>query len=179
MRKIVAWLFVSLDGVVEAPEQWVLFNDEMGKIVDEQTARADTLLLGRRTYEVFAGSWPERDSTDDPNAAWMNGTRKLVASTSLDRVDWQNSELLTGDVAETLAEIKQEPGKDILVNGSATLVRSLMKAGVLDELGLFIHPLVLGSGARLFEPSGERISSRLLESRTLDTGVLYSRYQPA
>ncbi|PSL08081.1 dihydrofolate reductase [Haloactinopolyspora alba] len=178
MRKIVAWMFMSLDGVIEAPEQWAMFNDEMGKIIDEQAADADTLLLGRRTYEVFAGSWPQRSTADDPHAEWMNSTPKLVASTSLEHVDWQNSELISGGVAETLAEVKQGPGKNILINGSATLVRSLLEAGVLDELGLFVHPLVLGTGTRLFEPDGSRIPLHVTESRTLDTGVLYVRYQP-
>ncbi len=178
MRKIKAWLFVSLDGVAEAPEKWVMFNDEMGEATEAEYAAADTLLLGRRTYEVFAASWPQR-SSDIPNADWMNNTPKIVASTSLDSVDWKNSTLIEGDVAEELSRLKQEDGKNILVNGSATLVRSLLRDNLLDELRLFVHPVVVGSGERLFDDGGDQVKLKLADSQAYGNGVLSLTYQPA
>jgi dihydrofolate reductase len=175
MRKIIASLFVSLDGVIEAPETWHFpyFNDEMGQIVGAQMARRDTMLLGRRTYEEFAKYWP--DQTGDI-ADEMNGTPKLVASTTLDTVEWANSSLIEGDVAAELARVKRGPGRDISIVGSATLVRSLLGAGVLDELHLLVHPIVVGQGQRLFVDGSDSIPLRLAESTTLSTGVLSLTY---
>ena len=180
MRKIVAGLFVSLDGVVESPEQWHFpyFNDEMGAIVGSQMAAADTLLLGRRTYEEFAGYWADKGS-DVEFADQINTIPKLVASTTLDAVDWKNSTLIRGDVAQELRRIKAEPGRDISITGSATLVRSLLRDGLIDELQLLVHPIVVGSGKRLFEEIGDRVPLKLVASRTLGTGVLYLTYAPA
>jgi dihydrofolate reductase len=180
MRKIVAGLYVSLDGVVEAPETWHFpyLNEEMREIIASQLAAADTMLLGRRTYEVFAAYWPDKGS-DIELADQINSTRKLVASTTLESVEWRNSSLIKGDVAEELRRLKQEPGRDISITGSATLVRSLLRAGVLDELRLLVHPIIVGSGERLFADSHERMALKLLESRTLKTGVLYLTYAPA
>jgi dihydrofolate reductase len=179
MRKIVAGLFISLDGVVEAPETWHFpyFNDEMGQIVGDQMAASDTMLLGRRTYQEFAAFWPNQ-GTDLPMAAEMNGVHKLVASTTLDNVDWQNSELIHGDVANDLRRRKQEPGTDISITGSPTLVRSLLEAGVLDELRLLVHPIVVGHGKRLFV-DGPTVPLKLASARTLATGVQYLTYVPA
>jgi dihydrofolate reductase len=178
MRKIVASLFVSLDGVVEAPETWHFpyFNDEMGQIVGDQMAGRDTMLLGRRTYEEFAKFWP--DQTGDI-ADEMNGTPKLVASTTLDTVEWANSTLIKGDVGQALTALKRGPGKDISIVGSATLVRSLLGAGVLDELHLLVHPIVVGRGQRLFADEPDTIPLQLAESTTLSTGVLSLSYARA
>jgi len=179
MRKIVAGLFISLDGVVEAPETWHFpyFNDEMGQIVADQIAASDTMLLGRRTYEEFAAFWPNQ-ADDVPLAPEINGVQKLVASTTLDSVDWQNSELFGGNVADDLRRRKDEPGTDISITGSPTLVRSLLAAGVLDELRLLVHPIVVGHGKRLFG-DGATVPLRLASSRTLETGVQYLVYVPA
>ena len=179
MRKIVAGLFISLDGVVEAPETWHFpyFNDEMGEAVTAQMAAADTMLLGRRTYEDFASFWPNQGS-DVPMADQMNGTPKLVASTTLTSVDWQNSTLIIGTVAEELTRLKQQPGGEISITGSPTLVRSLLRDGVLDELRLLMHPIVVGHGKRLF-PDGEPTTPlELVDSKTFSTGVLYLTYRP-
>ena len=180
MRKIVAGLFISLDGVVEAPETWHFpyFNDEMGEIVGSQMAAADTMLLGRRTYEEFAGYWADKGN-DVEFADQINGSPKLVVSTTLDTVDWQNSSLIRGDVATELRRIKEEPGKDISITGSPTLVRSLLRNGVLDELRLLVHPIVVGHGKRLFEDGGDQVPLRLASARTLSSGVLYLTYVPA
>src|SRR5687768_525378 len=125
MRTITAGLSISLDGVVEAPEQWHFpyFNDEMGEAVASQMADADTMLLGRRTYQEFAAYWPNQGD-DVPLAAAINGTPKLVASTTLESVEWQNSTLIEGDVATELRRLRETPGKKIAITGSVTLVRS-------------------------------------------------------
>lgn len=181
MRKIVSGLFMSLDGVVEAPDQWHFpyFNDEMGEIVASQMAGADAMLLGRRTYEEFAAFWADKGS-DVEFADEINGTPKLVASRTLTSVDWQNSTLIEGDVGQALRRLKEEPGKDISITGSATLVRSLLAQGLIDELRLLVHPFVVGSGKRLFETGElERLPLKLISSRTLATGVIYLTYGQA
>jgi dihydrofolate reductase len=178
MRKITAGLFISLDGVVEAPDQWHFpwFNDEMGEIVGAQMAASDTMLLGRRTYEEFASYWPHQGG-DEPFAAAMNETPKLVVSTTLERADWQNSTIVRG--LEELRSIREQPGRNLGITGSATLVRSLIRENLLDELHLLVHPIVVGPGKRLFEDGLERTALRLLDSRTLSTGVVYLTYGPA
>ena len=180
MRKVVAGLFMSLDGVVEAPEQWHFpyLNDEMQQAIGTQMAAADTLLLGRRTYQEFAGYWPHQGG-DVPLADDMNATPKLVVATTPDPVEWRNSTLLTGDLTEELGRRKQQPGKNLLITGSITLVRSLLRTGLLDELELLVHPLVVGRGKRLFEDVGERVVLNLVDARIFHTGVLHVTYQPA
>jgi dihydrofolate reductase len=180
MRKIVAGLFVSLDGVVESPEQWQFpyFNDEMGQALGSSMAASDTLLLGRRTYQEFAAFWPGK-GTDDPVGAYMNNTPKLVASTTLDTVEWHNSTLLGGDLAEELGKLKQQPGKNINVSGSGTLVRSLLRQSLLDELGLLVCPIVVGRGMRLFDDWSEQLQLKLQDAKAFGTGVLSLTYTPA
>jgi dihydrofolate reductase len=180
MGKIVANLFVSLDGVTEAPQNWHFpyFNDEMTEVIDSQMAEADTMLLGRRTYEEFAGYWADKGS-DVELADQINGATKLVASRSLTSVDWRNSTLIEGDVADELRRRKQASTGIISITGSSTLVRSLLRDGVLDELRLLVHPIVVGSGGRLFEDGGDRVPLKLADSRTFKTGVLYLTYVPA
>jgi dihydrofolate reductase len=180
MRKIVAGLFMSLDGVVESPEQWQLpyFNDEMGQPIGAQMASSDTLLLGRRTYQEFAGFWPNQPS-DAPFADYMNTTPKLVVSTTLDAVEWGNSTLLQGDVAKELTTLKQQPGKNLNISGSATLVRWLLGEDLLDELRLMVCPVVVGRGRHLFEDGREQKALTLGEATTFSTGVLSLTYQPA
>jgi dihydrofolate reductase len=180
MRKITAGLFISLDGVVEAPDQWHFpyFNDEMGAVVGQSMADTETMLLGRVTYEDFASFWPNQNP-DDPIAAQMNGTPKLVASTTLDSVEWQNSTLIKGNVAEELTKLKAQPGKNIGITGSATLIRSLLRDGVLDELLLLVHPIVVGKGKKLFDDVDAQITLKLIDSKTFSTGVMALTYGPA
>jgi dihydrofolate reductase len=180
MRKIVAGLFVSLDGVMEAPDTWHFpyFNDEMGAAIGAQMGAADTLLLGRRTYEEFASYWPHQGS-DVEMADYMNNIPKLVVSNTLKTLAWQNSTLISGDVAGALRQLKQQPGKNLSITGSATLVRSLLRDNLLDELNLLVHPIVVGSGRRLFEDMGAQVPLRLAESTTFSTGVLSLTYEPA
>jgi dihydrofolate reductase len=183
MRKIIAGLFLSLDGVYEAPDQWHFpyFNDEMGAAVGELMAAADTMLLGRVTYEEFAGYWPQQSSDDVDAADFMNNTPKLVVSNSLKTpLAWQNSTLISGDVGAELTKLKQQPGKNISITGSGTLVRTLLRDGLLDELRLLVHPIVIGSGKkRLFPAENEQELLELVDAQTFSTGVLYLTYQPA
>lgn len=181
MRKIVSGLFISLDGVVEAPDQWHFpyFNDEMGQAVDEQMQSTDTMLLGRKTYEEFASFWPSQTNDDVDIADHMNNTPKVVVSTTLERADWQNTTLIRDNVVEELTRLKQQPGKNIGITGSGTLVASLLDLGLLDELRLLVHPIVVNSGKRLFDGPGERQPLALVDSRIFDNGVLYLTYQPA
>ena len=180
MRKIVAGLFISLDGVVESPDKWQFpyFNDEMGAEVGAQMDAADAMLLGRVTYQEFASFWPTAPA-DDPFTARMNETPKYVVSTTLDRAEWQNSTLIKGNIVAEIISLKQQPGKNIGITGSATLVRSLLGENLLDELRLLVHPLVVGSGKRLFPEGSEPMALTLVESRTFSTGVLSLTYAPA
>ena len=178
MRKIVAGLAITLDGVVESPSSnWLLFNHEMGEVIDAGVAESDAILLGRRTYLEFAELWPALGS-DVPMAAFMNNTPKYIVSSTLTTLAWANSTLLAGDLAEEVAQLKRLPGKNIQIPGSPRLVRSLLRDGLLDELSLMVHPIVHGSGMRLFDEVTNRIGLKLIESRTLSTGVLCVTYQP-
>jgi dihydrofolate reductase len=177
MRTLKAWQYITLDGVVEAPEKWVMPDDEM---FDEQAAgyaASDALLLGRRTYEIFAAAWPQRGS-DVANADWMNNTQKYVVSTTLESPEWQNTTVLAGEVSEAVSRLKQEDGETITLNGSATLLRSLLSAGLVDEMCLFLHPVVLGSGDRLFDNAEDRVALKLSDCHTYDNGVVSLTYQP-
>lgn len=176
MRKLRAWLYMTLDGVVEAPEKWVMPDEEMFEAQTADYATSDALLLGRRTYEVFAASWPQRGS-NVPNADWMNSTHKYVASTSLESPEWQNTRVLEGDVNEAVARLKQEDGEAITLNGSATLLRSLLVAGLVDELRILLHPVVLGTGHRLFDDVENLGAFALAECRAYDNGVVSLSYQ--
>ncbi|HEX6131696.1 MAG TPA: dihydrofolate reductase family protein [Actinomycetota bacterium] len=180
MRKLVAGLFVSLDGVTEAPENWNMpyVDAEMMAAIGAQMAAADTLVLGRRTYEGFAAFWPARAGAGDPMADYLNAVPKLVASTTLTETTWTNSSLIEGDVVEALRELKRGPGKDISITGSVSLVRSLLPTGVIDELAVMVHPIVVGAGARLFDGlAGLELSLR--GSTSFATGVVSLTYAPA
>jgi dihydrofolate reductase len=177
MRKLKAWLYVTLDGVVEAPENWVMPDDQMFGEQTADYAASDALLLGRQTYEVFAASWPQRGS-DVPNADWMNNTRKYVASTTLESPKWQNTTVLKGEVSQAVSRLKQEDGETITLNGSATLLRSLLRTGLVDELRLMQHPVVLGSGRRLFDPGEDLGVLKLAECRAYENGVVSLTYEP-
>jgi dihydrofolate reductase len=178
MRKVNSTLFMSLDGVVESPGKWHLpyFNDEMGQVVGSLMAASGAMLLGRVTYQEFAAYWP---TSDDEGAEHMNTVPKIVVSTTLEKAEWGNATVIGADVAERLTELKQQPGQDLSITGSPTLVRSLLRAGVLDELHLLVHPIVVGAGKRLFEPDGAQQQLELTGSETFSTGVLYLTYRPA
>ena len=183
MRKIVAGLFISLDGVAEAPHEWHFpyFNDEMGAAVDQAVQESDAMLLGRVTYQEWAGYWPNYEAgEDDDFARYINNVTKYVVSTTLDSVDWNNSQLIKGNLAEELTKLKQQPGKNISISGSLTLIQSLLRENLLDELRLLVHPIAVGSGKRrLFADDGPQTSLKLVDSKVFTTGVLSLVYQPA
>ena len=182
MRKVVASELVSLDGVMESPEKWSFHfhNHEMAEANEARMAEADAMLLGRVTYQEFASYWPYQNSADQPFTDYLNNTRKFVVSTTLEEpLEWQNSTLIKGNVAEEIAKLKRQPGKDIGIVGSGTLVRSLLRDDLLDEFRLMVHPIVLGNGKRLFEEGGGQKSLELVDSKTFGTGVLYLTYQLA
>lgn len=178
MGRITSGLFISLDGVAEAPDQWHFdyFNDEMGAAVGAQIQTSNAILLGRVTYQGFADYWPHADP-NDPFTAIMNDTPKYVVSNTLTDVSaWQNSTLVSGDVNARLAELKKE--QNLGITGSLELTHRLLADGLLDELHLMIHPLVLGKGQKLF-PDGPKVPLALQSSTTFSTGVVYSVYGPA
>lgn len=180
MRKIVSGLFISLDGVVESPDQWQFeFDAEMGESLGQQMARADAMLLGRVTYQEWADYWPSQ--TEDPFGAFINNIPKTVISTTLDKVAWGGYEtirLAQGSVAEEIAALKQQPGKDILVTGSPTLAESLLQADLLDELILLVHPVIAGKGKRLFGDGRPLKRMQLVSATTTSSGVVIQTYHP-
>lgn len=184
MRKITAGLFISLDGVVQDPQTWHFpyFNDEMGAAVSAQLAAADTLLLGRKTYDTFAGAWPGREAAGGEDAAMgkaLGDARKIVVSSQDLTFTWRNSERLKGDFAEAVTALKNEPGAtDIAVSGSVSVVRQLLAAALLDELHLLMHPIAIRKGTRLFDEGESPIPLRLVSSAAFTTGVLHLVYAP-
>ena len=178
MRQIAAGLFVSLDGVVEAPEKWTgpYFNDQVGQAVGALMAGNDAMLLGRVTYEGFAAAFGGQSGG---MADQMNNTPKYVVSRTLTTADWQNSTLINGDVAARISELKQQPGRNIGMSGSSDLVSWLLRHGLLDRLDLLVFPVVLGNGKRLFsEPDGQ-VPLALASSEAFSTGVVHLTYTPA
>jgi dihydrofolate reductase len=180
MRKIKSHFFISLDGVVEAPDKWHFpyFDDEMGAAVAAGFATTDAMLMGRVLYDEWAAYWP--DHADDPFGDVMNSMKKYVVSSSLQEATWQNAEIVSGDIAQKLSELKAQDGGDITMSGSATTVRWLLRAGLLDELNLLVHPIVVGDGlARLFPPDEPSLPLELLSGQTFKSGVLNLSYAAA
>ncbi len=187
MSKVVVFMNLTLDGVMQAPGRpdedrrdgfehggWAMPYATM-EAAEESMAYTGALLLGRRTYEDFYTVWPNR--TDNPFTAVLNNTQKYVASTTLSEpLPWINSTLLKGDAAESVTRLKEEPGKDLVILGSGELVQSLMRRNLVDEYVLLIHPLVLGSGRRLFTDGGAFAALRLVGTKTTTTGVVIATY---
>ena len=178
MRRIVAGLSITLDGVVEAAEKWngPYFSQELGQEVGSLMMAGDTLLVGRHTYEYFVDAFAGASGGE---ADMMHNIPKVVVSSTMKSADWQNSTLINDNVAEQLAKLKEQPGKNINVSGSGTLIRWLLHEGLLDELNLFLYPVAVGSGKRLFEDLGDQVALELTGSKSLAKGVLHLTYQPA
>jgi dihydrofolate reductase len=193
MSKVVVFTSVTLDGVTQAPGRhdedlrdgfelggWAVpYADEvLGKFAAKGMGSGGAILLGRRTYEDFFGFWPSQ--TDNPFTEVLNETQKYVASTTLDEpLAWSNSTLLEGDAADAVATLKEQSDTDLVVLGSGELVRSLMRRGLVDRYVLLIHPVVLGSGRRLFPDKGVFAALRLVDNVTTTTGVMIATYEPA
>lgn len=178
MRKLITSLFITLDGVTESPEKWSFdhFDDGMMDLLQSQLAEQDTVLLGRVTYEEWAHYWP--NSNDEPFASYINSTPKFVISKTLDKVDWQNSMLLKGDLTEEITRLKAQPGKNIGTAGSPGLVRSLLAHDLVDELVLTVYPVLAGSGKRLFDASNDLKRLKLVSNKSTSSGVAILTYQP-
>ena len=185
MRKITAGVFISLDGVVEEPAEWHFpyFNEEMGAAVEATLGAADTVLFGRKTYDSFAGAWPERETAGEEDAGLakaLGDARKIVASNQKLEFTWRNSEQLEGDLVEFVSALKNEPGDGTIgMSGSVSVVRQLLAAGLLDELHLLVHPIAVRKGMRLFDEGETPVPLRLISAETFKTGVLNLVYGPA
>jgi dihydrofolate reductase len=178
MRKLKAGEFMTLNGVTESPDKWSFpyFNDEVGAVIGESIMASDAMLMGRRTYEEWAEYWPGKTAEDDPFADYINNVQKYVMTTTLDKADWEGTTLLKGDLREEITKLKEQDGKDIAMSGSITLVGSLLKEGLLDELSLLVSPIVVGTGKRLFEDPSGPVGLKLIDSKTLSNGVLALTY---
>lgn len=186
MRKVIVSEFVSLDGVMEDPGGaekfehggWTMpyWSEEIGKFKFDELFASDALLLGRVTYQGFAAAWPGR--TDEAGFAdRMNSLPKFVVSTTLKKVEWNNSRLIKGNIGEEVSRLKQQPGQDILVAGSGELVHTLMQHDLVDEYRLLVYPVVLGKGKRLFRDR-DHATLKLVETKTFSSGVVALAYQP-
>ncbi|GII04832.1 dihydrofolate reductase family protein [Planobispora takensis] len=178
MGKIISSFFISVDGVVESPDQWHFpyWNDEMGAVVEAGMQSAAAMLMGRKLYDEWSSYWTTTDQ-DQEVAAALNDTRKYVVSNTLEKAEWSNTTIVSGDVATELRKIKEQTDGDIQMSGSATTVRWLLANGLLDQLNLLVHPIVVGRGQRLFEDTPTH-PLKLVDSKTFQTGVLNLSYIP-
>lgn len=178
MRKIIVTEFLSLDGVMENP-MWTFpyWNDEIAQFKAEETTANDVLLLGRVTYEGFAEAWPQR--TDEASGGkYFNGVRKYVVSNTLEKAEWNNSQIIRGDILAEITKLKQQDGENLVVHGSGALARWLMQHDLVDTYRLLIYPVVLGQGQRLFD-DGVTAKLQLVETRPFSSGVTALIYAPA
>ncbi len=191
MRKIHVLSFISLDGIVQAPGGpnedpsggfkhggWVFnyFDDFLGKVMVDQMSRKFDLLLGRKTYEIFAGHWPYADIEKDPIAAGINKARKFVVSNSLEKLEWENSYLIKGDVPEEINKLKHDDGPEIHIHGSGNLIQTLLKHDLIDEFWLKIFPITLGTGKRLFAEGSFPAGFKLDSGQISPGGIIVANY---
>lgn len=178
MGRIAVHEFMSLDGVYETPS-WTMeypFDPRMGEAVGALMRSSDAILLGRRTYELFAPAWAGRTASDDPGAPFMNDTPKHVVSGTLDALDWANATVLGPYSPEAIRSLKAGIDHNVYVSGSGTLVRAMLADGLVDELHLFVYPVLLGAGARLFDDGGDTVGLALTATEPYDNGVLHLTY---
>jgi dihydrofolate reductase len=181
MGNIAVHEFISLDGVIEDP-RWTAeypFDPKMGEAIGAIVTTSNGILLGRRTYEMFAPAWSARTAEDDPGAPFFNETRKYVVSSTLQSGDWNNSEIVGPYSAEAIRALKERVDGNLYVSGSATLVRAMLADGLVDALHLFVFPVALGAGLRLFEEGGAPTKLKLAGDESYDSGVVHLTYGPA
>jgi dihydrofolate reductase len=179
MTKITVAEFLTLDGVMEAPEQWQpsYVSDDVAEEIQSHINAADGSLLGRVTYEIFASYWPLQTHNEFGIANKLNSEPKYVVSSTLQKADWNNTTLIKGNVVEEIRKLKQQPGGYIRLVGSGTLAQSLMQAGLIDEYWLLVHPLAIGRGKRLFQEGMNKMPLKQVEARTFRSGVILLGYQ--
>ena len=180
MTRVVWSEYISLDGVVDEPGEWSIpyFSDDLAQYKTEELHASDALLLGRSTYEGFAAAWPTMEKVEGEFAVRMNTLPKYVASTTLEKAHWNNSTIIRQNVPEEVSKLKQESGKNILIGGSGALAKSLIEHGLIDEIRMLVHPIVVGKGKRLFEGANESIDLKLVDTRAFGSGVVALTYQP-
>jgi dihydrofolate reductase len=179
MGRIVVHEFMSLDGVFENPS-WTFeypFDPRMGQAIGGMMGSSKAMLLGRTTYEQFAQAWSGRTAEDDPGAPFMNETPKYVVSSTLENAEWNNSTILGAYSAEAIRSVKEQVDGDIYVSGSGTLVRAMLADGLVDEVHLFVFPVALGAGARLFDEGGATRKFALAGAESYDSGVVHLSYR--
>jgi dihydrofolate reductase len=178
--RLVATEYLSQDGVFEQPGQWSgpFFGEEAGQFKWAELQASDALLLGRRTYEGFAAAWPSMPDTGEFGEK-MNSMTKYVVSSTLDKVDWSGSELIRGNVADEVRQLKERLGQDLLLSGSAQLFNALMQENLIDVYRIMLHPIVLGKGKRLFADGGHERILDLTETKRFGSGVVVLEYRPA
>jgi len=180
MGKIAVHEFITLDGVIEDPS-WTMgypFDPKMGEAIGGIMGSSEALLLGRRTFEMFAPAWSGRTAADDPGAPFMNESPKFVVSATLETADWNNSTILGPYRPDAIRDLKERLAGDLYVSGSGTLVRAMLADGLVDELHLFVFPLTLGAGQRLFPDGGPALNFMLAGTETYESGILYLTYRP-
>lgn len=173
--------FITLDGVIEAPS-WTFdysFDPKMGEAIGQIMGSSKAILLGRRTFEEFAPAWSTRTAEDDPGAPFFNETRKYVVSSTLQSADWNNSEIVGPYSAETIQGLKDSVDGDLYISGSGTLVRAMLADGLVDALHLFVFPVALGKGLRLFPEGGAETKLKLAADESYNSGVVHLTYGPA
>lgn len=179
MKRLIAWNMVTLDGFFAAPDgnlDWFVFDDELERYIKETQPEAGTLLFGRVTYQMMAAYW---STAEGDIATFMNGVEKYVFSRTLDSTDWNKTTLVKGNPVETIRKLKQQPGKDIFVFGSADFSATLMWHGLIDEYRIGLNPVILGKGIPMFKEGMEKLKLRLLSTRPLKSGVVILHYEPA
>lgn len=181
MRKVIVIENLSLDGVMEAPEQWAFAyqNEDLAAVNQAGMDTANTLLLGRVTYTEFASFWPLQKNNEMGIADYINNVAKVVVSTTLQKADWHNTTIISGNLAAEVTKLKEQPGGDIVVLGSGLLVQSLMQANLVDEYQLSLIPIVLGRGKQLFPAGVAAQNLQLVAAKPFSTGVVLMRYKPA
>lgn len=182
MRKLISFMVTTLDGYYEGPNgefDWPNVDEEFFEFSNQQDAYIDTLLFGRTTYEGMASYWSTATEGDPEVIEFMNTVAKVVVSSTLDKAEWSNSTLVSGDLAEAVTALKQQPGKEIGIFGSPKLTASLLQLGLVDELRVMVHPILLGAGTSLFSTLGRRLPLQLRRTTTFSSGNVLMVYRPA
>jgi len=179
MRKIIVSEFITLDGVIESPEKWQFpyLSNDLAEEIQTGVHSSEASMYGRETYDIFAASWPQRTENEFGVADKLNSELKYVVSTSLEKADWNNSIIIERDVEKEIRALKQQPGGTIRIVGSAMLVQSLMMAGLIDEIHLMVHPVVVGHGKRLFNEDINTTGLKLIGTKSFSSGVVLLQYQ--